>query len=336
MENIAIDVVDGKLIYLLGKNSRTSYTALAKTLRTSREMVAFRVERLKKRGVIRGCTANVNFHRFGKYSFHILVKTQGMKHAEQAESFLNAHPKITSVQLVFGRWDYIILARTSTLEEFSTLIDEMLASLPMLAEVRHSLILDEVGPGWGVLIPARHPLPSLPKDRIAFTSEFSHRAKSGQAMIDDIDELLLLALGEDARTSILQLADKTGITYRTAQRRIARLIEDGVIESFDIRGSLTPLGFSRRTVLVKAVNVSKNASRIRTFLCSLRECSRYWQLLGENQLAINIYTKSTADFQGTLRKLQDFFGEDLRGIESVDVLEQKKRIGYPSLLAGKS
>jgi hypothetical protein len=58
------------------------------------------------------------------------------------------------------------------------------------------------------------------------------------------------------------------------------------------------------------------------FLGSLWECSRYWQLLGEHQLALNIYTSSTAEFQKTLERLRDFFGDDLRGIKSVDVLEQ--------------
>lgn len=330
-----IDTLDAKIIYLLGKNSRLSYSALANAVRSSREVVAFRVNRLLKLGVISGGTVNVNFYRLGMNYFQILIRVRGgfPKRLNELRQFLVEDPLITSVQDVFGGWDYLVMARARTIHELARLLDRITSMFPEVVETRHYFVLDEFGPGWGVLIPQNVQLPKLPKDRTAFCELFKKNSFKEHSIIDVTDEKILLALGKDSRRGILYIAKDAGVAYRTAIIRIKRMIKEGVIQSFDTRSSLSKLGMSQRTALLRFSNVTQNEAKAREFFNDLRECSRYWRLLGPIQFRVNIYTHTTEEFEQVINKIRIFFREELLDIESMDILGQEKSIGFPSPLS---
>ena len=57
-------------------------------------------------------------------------------------------------------------------------------------------------------------------------------AKSSQTDLDDIDRRLLLALQQDGRLTVAELAEKVGLSASPCHRRVRLLEERGVIERY--------------------------------------------------------------------------------------------------------
>src|SRR3989338_9401358 len=73
-----IDLIDRKLIAELDKNCRISNTQLAKKLRKSREVVAYRVQKLEERGIITGFISSINPTKFGQFMFKVYLKLENL------------------------------------------------------------------------------------------------------------------------------------------------------------------------------------------------------------------------------------------------------------------
>ena len=61
-------------------------------------------------------------------------------------------------------------------------------------------------------------------------------------MLDDVDRRLLRYWQAEPSLSPAELADRCGITSGNAQRRIARMDEQGVIEGITAQGNWAALG----------------------------------------------------------------------------------------------
>jgi len=57
-------------------------------------------------------------------------------------------------------------------------------------------------------------------------------AKSSQAALDDIDRRLLLALQQDGRLTVAELAEKVGLSASPCHRRVKLLEDRGIIERY--------------------------------------------------------------------------------------------------------
>jgi len=78
-ENIVkLDNLDKSLLRLMNKNGRMSYVELANKLDVSPDTIGYRINSLKKKGVITGFGTKINFKKLGM-KYHILfLKLQGM------------------------------------------------------------------------------------------------------------------------------------------------------------------------------------------------------------------------------------------------------------------
>lgn len=61
-------------------------------------------------------------------------------------------------------------------------------------------------------------------------------------MVDNKDLLILEALKENARASVVEVAKKTGLPSTTVHNRIKKLRKDGVIESYTIKVNNKKIG----------------------------------------------------------------------------------------------
>jgi DNA-binding Lrp family transcriptional regulator len=329
---LKIDPTDAKLLFLLGRNARLSHTALAKALRTSREVVAFRIKRLMKQGILLGTVLNVDLHRIGRGYFQVLVRLGGIseKRANEFEHFLAHTQRVTYVSEVAGNWNYLIAARAHSLRELNDLLDQLTTKFPEIAELRQYLVLDEHGPGWGVVLTSSRP--AVPADATAFTQAFSHRKPVEHAALDAADERILDSLGNDARKGILDVAREAKVSYRTAFARITRMIKDGIIDHFGCIAALSKLGFAKHTLFLRIADIARNEGKVREFFASLHSCSRYWRLMGPTHFRVNLYTNSTEELEQILRKIRTALGDALLDMECLGVLSQKKGIGHPVAL----
>lgn len=143
MKNEQLDITDREIISELRKNCRGSYRDIARRVGLSPAVVIDRMNRLEKKGVIKGYSASLDFLKLG-YEFMGLVRI-----AIEPGYLLEAQEKISklsgvySVYDVTGDYDSIAFVVARTRKEFSSLIKNIL-STPHVRKTNTDTVLNVV------------------------------------------------------------------------------------------------------------------------------------------------------------------------------------------------
>jgi DNA-binding Lrp family transcriptional regulator len=119
------DETDRQLIALLGQNARTPTAALARRLGLSRTTVQSRIERLERRGVIRGYTVRLAADDAAVgVRAHVMITVQ-QKKAQRVEAQLRRIPEIAALYAISGEFDMIAIVAAPTVADIDRIIDEI-------------------------------------------------------------------------------------------------------------------------------------------------------------------------------------------------------------------
>ncbi len=104
-----MDKIDQKILSLLLRDGRISYSALGEAANLSANAAAERVRRMQASGVIRSITANVNSAKLGRsLAAQIDVKLRQGVSAAAFEKALQGVTQIQSATLMTGSFDYAV------------------------------------------------------------------------------------------------------------------------------------------------------------------------------------------------------------------------------------
>lgn len=110
-ERIKLDLKDKKIIEVLQKNARETTTSIEKKTGIPRDSVKYRINRLKKYGIILSFHTRINPAKLGYpmyVAMGITLYNLSEEREKQLKNFLVNHPKIVYVAKMSGKWDYFI------------------------------------------------------------------------------------------------------------------------------------------------------------------------------------------------------------------------------------
>jgi len=136
-------IIDGKdkdLIALLRNNARSSTTQLAKELGMSRATVNSRIERLQKRGIIKGFTIKFddNYER-GQVQAHVMIQSQPKASAHIIQQLKNLSA-ITALHAVNGSYEMLAMVEAASTEELDQTLD-IIGNVEGIDKTNTSIIL---------------------------------------------------------------------------------------------------------------------------------------------------------------------------------------------------
>lgn len=106
------DEIDLKLLSMLVRNGRVTNKEMARNINLSEPATKQRVEKLIKKGYIKGFTARIDHSRLGyTMAFHTMASVKSATHSAEVAQKLMEIPEITSVDSVTGMYDLIIKGR---------------------------------------------------------------------------------------------------------------------------------------------------------------------------------------------------------------------------------
>ena len=111
-----MDKLDKKILLELIKNSRTPLTALPKKLNSSREVITYRVNKLKKEGIIINFTTEINVEKLGFIGAAVFISIKTKKEKE-FKDFLEKCEFISWVAELSGVWNFGLSIYGKTNEE---------------------------------------------------------------------------------------------------------------------------------------------------------------------------------------------------------------------------
>ena len=123
----ALSPADERLIELLQRNARASTSALARALGVARSTVQSRLERLERRGIIRGYTLELSPAALARQvEAHVMIAIEPAQQAA-VERKLKAIRAVTALYTVSGAFDFIALVGAHSTEALDEALDELRA-----------------------------------------------------------------------------------------------------------------------------------------------------------------------------------------------------------------
>ena len=145
-KKVNIDKTDKAILHCLSIDTRASIADIARDIGVQRDTVSYRIERMEKRGLIMKYHTIIDPLTLGCDIFMmVLIKTAPVekKVVDDFLSALVAHPNVTHVSRLVGKYDYLLQMAASDIIAFDEALDQVKAiQSGMIIETEISSIID--------------------------------------------------------------------------------------------------------------------------------------------------------------------------------------------------
>lgn len=139
-----LDELDQKIIQLLVKNARMSYSDIGEKIGISRVAVKARIQTLENKGIIEEYTTIINPQKInGAVSFYFEIETKPDSFKEVTD-ILNKNNIVTQIYRVTGRDKLHVHAVASSNEEMERFLHDVIDTLPSVTSCSCNMILSRV------------------------------------------------------------------------------------------------------------------------------------------------------------------------------------------------
>ena len=223
-----LDLKDRKILYELDLNCRQSNTQIGKKVGLKKDVVAYRIKRMREEGVIRNFWTAINTFKLGYNVFRIYINFHYVNTEIKNDiiQYFTNYKNAWAVASVKGPIDLDIIVWVKNIYEFYNFWDKTLEKYEdYIEKYTISIYIQAVGYKKSYL------LDELDKsDRKMYETI----CDGTTANIDKIDYKLLDELAINARMPLVELAEKLGSSSQTVNYRIKNLIKNGIIQAFRV------------------------------------------------------------------------------------------------------
>ena len=139
-----LDELDQKIVSLLIRNARMSYSEIGQQVGISRVAVKMRVQALEQKGIIEEYTTVINPQKIsGAVSCYFEIETKPDTLADVAD-ILSKNDTVTQIYLVTGKSRLHVHAVAASNEEMERLIYDTVDQLPGVVECTCNTILSRI------------------------------------------------------------------------------------------------------------------------------------------------------------------------------------------------
>ncbi len=255
-QDFDLDLKDQKLLSAITQNSRLAPTFLGKLVNLSKDGVRYRLKKLKDSRLILGSLLVVNPFAFG-YSLHmkaVQLRNLPLRDEQGIITGLVNHPSTLWVGKCLGQFSLIIFYLSKKKDEDAWmqsifqkyLIASVNVEITSIHNYQNATPWYFQESGIGMIEVKR-------KDASFQKLITRPAAQKVNVEIDSLDKKILLCLSEDAGASIASIAAKVAAPFNTVKNRIARLIRQHLILSFN---ALLHLSSLKNIVYACSIRVS--------------------------------------------------------------------------------
>ncbi len=232
---LKLDKKDCHLLFELDCNSRQSINELAKKTKLSRDVVAYRMKQLEHRNIIQKYITIIDFSKFLHYIIRLYLKLQNTTaeiEEEMAQFFVKQNNTLT-IYKTDGQYQLAIGFLVKDLHSYQKTYEEFLKKYRhFITEKNVSTFLDYVHYHRNYLVEKKlHDYAALS------TGSFSH------FNYDQKDIQLLNAIKENARITLLELAQKLKMTPAGVKYKLRNLEKNKVIVAYKLLIDSNKLGY---------------------------------------------------------------------------------------------
>ncbi len=244
-----IDDTDVKILRTLLKESRTSFTEIAKNCKISVAAVRMRYKNLWKTGIIVGEIMQVNPYSLGYKCIADLGIIAEITNEKKVIDFLKTRPYILHVLKDFGKYNLAVKVSLSNMDEFASILDD-LESYPLIKQVDTMI--------WAEVVNMDHAENLILGSHVnekPYNSSLTNEREFAE--IDETDRRIAEILSQKSRRPFKRIAEEIGISTKNVIQRYRRL-KGPVLKLSTIQVDLKKLGYNAiSNIFIKVANKSQ-------------------------------------------------------------------------------
>lgn len=322
-----MDKIDAKILTQLDKNSRQSFSEIAKNVRISKEVCIYRINRLVNQGIIKQFTALISLGNLGLFSHKIYLQLHGIDTKQKTDMLkdLISNRRINWIAECVGEYDIIIAIlcpniivfeaeKNKIIQKYSQFIHDY--SIGFMTETR--------------IYERAYLINSQIKEERYLIGELN------QKNLDEHDKEILTILINDSRTSIIHMAKKLKLNVKTIVTRIKSL-ESNIIRGYKIFLDLDKMNYSFYKALIKVNNMDESERmkflefcKMNPYIIHLVENVGQWEFEPEFEVP------NDKTFYDTLTEIKQLFPNFIGKISIVKIVKEHKAIYNPVSIINNS
>ncbi len=325
MSEYSLDTKDRKIVAELDINARQSNNQIGAKVGLSKEVVNYRINRLKENNVIIRFHTVINYFKLGIIKFKLylrLTKANKEKITEIAE-FFQKHSKTEWVALTTGQWDLIVGFLVHNVNEFD---DEMQTALNRFTDhIQEKAVTT-------TLYLAHQIRTFLKKETLKEISKvIYHTSKDKQEKIDEIDQEILKVITNNARMPVTDIAKKLNITARMVQYRLQELEQKKIILAYKAHLEPKAMGKIFCKLIIYLNNTTNTELQNFTYhVSSLPGVIWPQRVVGNWDFEIDFELDDYDSFQEIIFNLKEKFSELIKNHEFCITSKEFKLDLYPN------
>ncbi len=308
---VNMDKIDNKILVELVKNSRIPYTQLAKKCRISREVLNYRVNKLKNQGIIHDFFTEIDSTKLGYVSALFFVRIKASHEKEFIEyikksdfiSWAGTHSGLWSLGMaIYGKDNVEVEKRFQEIYiKFKDGIVDHRFEFYKTTKFYYEKYFDST------------PIKKYEK----FTSY----------RIDSVDKFILRKLSKNSRFTSVELGKELNLSAPAVIKRIKNLEKSGYILKYSIFVNLSKLEKYQFVFFIQNKNL-ENRSKLYLYLESHPKVSFLLDYLGDPFIEFGIFVDDPYEVREIEQEIEETFPEN-RIIDFFMVQEDFISTGVP-------
>ncbi|MBS3067794.1 Lrp/AsnC family transcriptional regulator [Candidatus Micrarchaeota archaeon] len=322
-----LDLKDRRILAALDMHARMPLGELAKRVGVSRQVAAYRTDRMKKDGIILGALAIFDSVVVGYNWFRVVLRLggAGTKQKNEVLDFLSNHQHALWVGEVGGNWDVVVNFVTKDIYEFNNVFEDFLSKYGIFVKAYETLVYVHVRD-----LPRNYILDNK-KEKIEYT-EFDHQMKFNPALeLDEIDKKIIAVISRDASLSSWQIAAKAGVSDKTVSARIKKMEESKLILGYRLLIHPSAIGYESYMIFLGVNNLqAERENELINFVRSGPNITFLVKHIGRWRIGMEIEVKNRVEFQDYLVQLRDKFGDIISDFETFPIFKDRVFNYFPA------
>ncbi|MCX6815581.1 MAG: Lrp/AsnC family transcriptional regulator [Candidatus Aenigmarchaeota archaeon] len=313
---IKLDEKDKKILLELDTDAAQSLKKIAKKLRTTKEVISYRIKQLEEKGIITSYIGIYHMTKLGLTHYKMNIKFSHITEEKKKEiiDYLLKEKRFLWLALSEGEFDLMFAVHMPSIFEFERFKDQLFSKFDSYFQRSSFAIMTEAEAYprqyiLGTKNPARRPfLFCEPVERVP---------------IDEDDWKIITALSMNGHASSNEIAKMTGLTERIVRYRKSLLEKKGLIVGYKLVIDYRKLGNMFFKCFIKLQNANeKHLHSLRMYARQHPNVVHWLRVLGEWDLELEIEVPSVDKFYEISNDLRNRFSGIIQTLNTVLVTEE--------------
>ena len=314
MADVNLDLKDRKILYQLDIDAKQSSTKIAKKVGLSKDAVNYRINRLRKKGVIKYFYTVLNTPQLGFMHFSTLFRFRNTTEKIKREfiDFCKNHNKIIWCVSCYGSWDFIVSFLAQNLNDYDHFTSDILNRFgDNIHEKIMSMIIDS---------------PTYTRDYLVNSKqgkEFRYIV-SKKSKIDETEQRILTLISQRADLDSIEISEKLQLTADIVRYRIKQLQKKGIIQGFRIAIDFNKIGYLYYKLLFNLKDLTIEKEReFREYCKRNPNIVQFIKYLGNWEIQIEIEVPSEEKLFEIIEHIRNKFTDIIKTYDILRLKEEK-------------